>query len=212
MKPHRPLSREAHAHLDGSGSIPEDADERRIIEQLGHAVAQYGRALREPGPEIERRVMAVLTTRPPAPSTLWRWLFSPIPVRIRPATALVTGLAVLAVLIVAVPRIPRLQPRDTVGWSQSVFVEFELRAPSAESVAVAGSFNGWNPVAIPMARGIDSDVWTVTIPLRPGEHEYLFVIDGSEWVPDPHAHAQVDDGFGQSNSVITVGLRGVARS
>ena len=31
-------------------------------------------------------------------------------------------------------------------------------------------------------------------------------------IPDPTAHALVDDGFGQRNSVIAVGPRGVVRS
>jgi hypothetical protein len=38
------------------------------------------------------------------------------------------------------------------------------------------------------------------------------VVDGERWVPDPAAHAQVRDEFGQSNSVLVVGPRGVVRS
>jgi hypothetical protein len=45
------------------------------------------------------------------------------------------------------------------------------------------------------------------IALPPGLHHYVFVIDGAEWRPDPNAASQVDDGFGQRNSVLLVPAR-----
>jgi len=90
-------------------------------------------------------------------------------------------------------------------------VHFELSAPQARAVAVAGSFNGWRPEALPMRRGTDG-TWSVTVPLALGEYHYQFVVDGVRWVSDPTAHALEDDGFGGSNSVIVVGPKGVVRS
>jgi 1,4-alpha-glucan branching enzyme len=94
----------------------------------------------------------------------------------------------------------------------TVLVRFELVAPDAERVALAGSFNAWNDRATPFVRNAASGMWTVTLALPPGEHQYLFVVDGNRWIPDPAAHAQVQDEFGQTNSVLVVGPRGVVRS
>jgi hypothetical protein len=35
-----------------------------------------------------------------------------------------------------------------------------------------------------------------------GEHRYMFVKDGEEWVTDPMAPMQREDGFGNKNAVI----------
>ena len=42
--------------------------------------------------------------------------------------------------------------------------------------------------------------------LPAGQHEYMFVVDGERWVPDPLAGRYVDDGFGegQQNSLLIV--------
>jgi hypothetical protein len=45
--------------------------------------------------------------------------------------------------------------------------------------------------------------WTRSLPLPPGRHEYLFVIDG-DWVPDPRASETAVNPFGGINSVVRV--------
>jgi hypothetical protein len=72
--------------------------------------------------------------------------------------------------------------------------------------------NGWSSEAIALVPGSIPGLWTVTLPLALGSYEYLFVVDGQRWIADPGAHAQVDDGFGQTNSVIVVGPRGLVKS
>ncbi len=42
------------------------------------------------------------------------------------------------------------------------------------------------------------------VPVPPGVHEYSFVVNGTEWRPDPLANSQVDDGFGRTNSLVMV--------
>lgn len=74
----------------------------------------------------------------------------------------------------------------------------DLRAPGARSVAVAGSWNQWQ--ATPMMER-DGTFFTV-LRLPPGRYEYMFVIDGQRWVPDPDAPLSRDDGFGQRNSIL----------
>jgi hypothetical protein len=44
-----------------------------------------------------------------------------------------------------------------------------------------------------------SGIWTATVPLPPGVHDYLFMVDGTQWVLDP-AGAVVEDHFGGTNS------------
>jgi hypothetical protein len=56
-----------------------------------------------------------------------------------------------------------------------------------------------------LQRYLDGDgVWTGAVPLPPGLHKYMFLIDGKEWVTDPHAERYYDDGYGMRNAVITV--------
>jgi 1,4-alpha-glucan branching enzyme len=82
-----------------------------------------------------------------------------------------------------------------------LFVQFRLQAPDASSVRLAGSFTDWQPryELHETAPGI----WTVTLPLSLGVHDYGFIVDGRQWVPDPYAQ-QVDDGFGGTNSRIAL--------
>lgn len=86
-------------------------------------------------------------------------------------------------------------------------VHFQLDGVRATSVAVAGSFNGWNPQATPLHRSADG-TWTAAVRLRPGRHVYQFVIDRSRWIPDPRSPRDPADDFGPPNSVITVLARG----
>ena len=73
---------------------------------------------------------------------------------------------------------------------------------SVENVHVVGSFNGWDPGSTPLRR--EGDVFSTILYLPPGSYEYMFVIDGREWVTDPTAVERRDDGFGGSNAVLDV--------
>lgn len=82
-------------------------------------------------------------------------------------------------------------------------VRFSFPAPLAESVAVAGSFNHWDPGRDRLAGPDRNGTWTVLLPLSQGRYEYRFVVNNSEWVLDPSAPS-VDDGLGEKNSIIIV--------
>jgi hypothetical protein len=74
--------------------------------------------------------------------------------------------------------------------------------PDVRDVAVAGTFNGWNPeVTAMIQRG---DVWVVQLLLPPETYEYMFVEDGRRWVTDPLATQTRDDGFGRTNAVLNL--------
>jgi 1,4-alpha-glucan branching enzyme len=88
-------------------------------------------------------------------------------------------------------------------------VGFVLYAPGARHVTVAGTFNQWDQNAAPLVPAGTSGVWTTTLALPVGQHQYAFVVDGRRWVTDPAAPA-VDDGFGggRRNSVVAVTAHG----
>jgi 1,4-alpha-glucan branching enzyme len=84
----------------------------------------------------------------------------------------------------------------------TVPVRFVYHAPGARQVAIAGTFNDWNPEALPMIRGHDG-VFYAIVELPRGRHEYMLVVDG-EWLVDPAAPMSIDDGFGRRNGVLEV--------
>ena len=156
-------------------------------------------------PAVTQRVMQTLASRPaPAaplpPVPAWKRVMQPreIRLRIRP-WVLAPALAIAAALMLwiwpatlATPKPPSL-----------VTVRFVLVAPDAREVSLAGTFNQWDAHATPLVRTGSTGVWTATLTLPAGQHQYAFVVDGERWVPDPGAPA-VDDGFGRRNSVLTL--------
>jgi hypothetical protein len=87
--------------------------------------------------------------------------------------------------------------------STPVLVRLVVVHPGARTVQAAGDFNGWNPARTPLEQ-VSNGAWTVTIPLEPGRYEYQFVVDGQQWIADPFAPEQNDDGFGSRNAVLDV--------
>jgi Glycogen recognition site of AMP-activated protein kinase len=86
---------------------------------------------------------------------------------------------------------------------ERVLVRLVVVHPGARTVQAAGDFNGWNPTETPLEQ-VSNGAWTVTIPLEPGRYEYQFVVDGEQWIADPFAVEQNDDGFGSRNAVLDV--------
>lgn len=79
---------------------------------------------------------------------------------------------------------------------------------NASTVWVTGSFTSWG--ATPSAGAIEltrsgNDSWSVTTSLGGrGQHQYKFIIDGTNWIEDPNSSERASDGFGGFNSAITV--------
>jgi 1,4-alpha-glucan branching enzyme len=86
--------------------------------------------------------------------------------------------------------------------SQTNYVSLELLKPDAKTVCVAGSFNEWKPEKTPLVPRGDGR-WAGELAVKPGRHEYLFVVDG-QWLPDPTAKESVENPFGGRNSVLVV--------
>ena len=88
------------------------------------------------------------------------------------------------------------------GVLKPVPVRFEFRDPTALSVAVAGTFNDWDPKKHTLQHNGDG-VWFREAKLHPGQHEYCMVVDG-HWMPDPVAQESRPNPFGGRNSVLMV--------
>ena len=76
---------------------------------------------------------------------------------------------------------------------------FRLHAPKAKKVLLVGDFTDWQHRSIPMQKTIDG-VWTTTVGLPPGTHNYLFIVDGA-WCDDPECPLRVPNPFGGQNMV-----------
>ena len=120
--------------------------------------------------------------------------------------ATVFAATVLFALIFAQVVRTRNAPVETAAvphQEQAVTVTMKLHAPEAHHVAVAGTFNKWKVDANVLTKQ-ENGVWTISIPLKPGEYSYMFVVDGKAWVTDPNAETYSDDGFGNKNAVVRV--------
>ncbi|HXM39031.1 MAG TPA: isoamylase early set domain-containing protein [Gemmatimonadales bacterium] len=158
-------------------------------------------------PALDARVMATVRRHAEAPARrAWRWLAAPrqieLRLRVRPAV-LAGALAAAAALVLLVSR-----PQAPIGAPPDVmFVRFVLHAPGAKRVTVAGTFNQWDQNAAPLVPAGTGGVWTTTLALPVGQHQYAFIVDGRRWIADPAAPA-VNDGFGRRNSVVAVTTQG----
>lgn len=94
--------------------------------------------------------------------------------------------------------------KKTSPKGKTVRVTFELPAEvAADSVAVVGDFNDWNPVKHPMTFDKKKGVWTKAISLKPGgQHEFRYFVDGSTWRNDEQADWYTNNPYFCENGVI----------
>lgn len=81
-------------------------------------------------------------------------------------------------------------------------VTFKLRAPDAQTVCVAGSFNDWNPSSHPLSQD-SRGTWKKTVSLAPGAYEYRFLRD-QEWQDDPACQERCANPFGADNCILHI--------
>ncbi|MEQ1856477.1 MAG: glycogen-binding domain-containing protein [Longimicrobiales bacterium] len=200
------MTSDLHKHLDGE-LAPEalDAGTRDEAEQWDRMVESFRTAApRAQAPAwLEQRVMAEIEAAP-EPSPIRRaldWLVSPAPIRVPPLAA---GLAFAALAIVFLRTGGEDDLAAGAAVQEVVYVQFLLEAPSATSVAVAGDFSSWEP-SFAMADPDGDGVWSARVPVRPGVHAYMFLVDETSWLTDPNAGRYQDDGFGNRNAVLAVG-------
>ncbi len=199
------------AWLDGELDLEELPASLRAEADDWSAVLETVRDQPAPGATAgatDRVMAAIRRDAAKRPSALERmknglgWLVRPRRIRMPPLAAA----ALLALAVWAGGRLSGggVPPIETAGVDGSrVYVQFVIAAPEAGSVALAGDFNEWAP-SIELSDPDRDGVWSARVALEAGVHEYMFVIDGTEWRPDPHALAYSDDGFGQRNSIVAV--------
>jgi hypothetical protein len=185
-------------------------DESDWIEGLDEMDLQIARSIRdlpdlEPAATLLPSVMEALRGRK---ISLWRrlyaWATSPHAVTITPLRALPAGAFLVLLFFLAMWLLPgKRDPLVTrVSQQERASVVFTLALPGAHSVAVIGSFNGWNPRGFEMKFDETKKSWSITLPLPEGRHEYAYLVDGEKVVPDPGAVFFQEDGFGNRNSVL----------
>jgi 1,4-alpha-glucan branching enzyme len=78
-------------------------------------------------------------------------------------------------------------------------VRFNLYAPEAERVFLAGDFNNWDVHNLPMKKD-NKGTWETSLALPAGRYEYRFWVD-EVWFDDPNAQERVENPFGGQNCV-----------
>lgn len=210
------MNADLQAYLDGEKRLDELDPEARAEAEVWDRMVAAAREeeLSEEAPAwIETAVMSEISAMPAhargsarGRESFMGWMTRPRTVTVTPLAGALTAAAV-ALLLLWPRTTDTPQPFTGAGSPGEVvaqiYVEFSLRAPGATSVAVAGDFTGWESRYT--LEDVDGDgVWTTRVPVEPGLHEYMFVIDGSEWVTDPEAERYRDDGFGNRNAVLAV--------
>ena len=85
---------------------------------------------------------------------------------------------------------------------------FRIKKPEAQSVGLAGEFNGWKAQA--MSKGGDG-AWSVTMQLSPGSYGYKFLVNGSDWIFDPeNPNRKTVDGVENSAVEVSSGSNATA--
>jgi hypothetical protein len=161
-------------------------------------------------PALVARVMGDITDRP-APSLL-SWFQRPLRIVLRISPLGILGgtlsLALAGAMVVSTGRYPipmtingAETPAAATTTAAKVLVRFAYKAAGARRVAVAGSFNNWDPADTFLTSANGSDLFTGMVALPAGEQEYMFVVDG-KFVTDPNADEYRLDEFGGQNAVL----------
>jgi chromosome partitioning protein len=82
-------------------------------------------------------------------------------------------------------------------------VVFVTLYPRAETVAIAGDFNNWQPATTPMQRVGETGVWQAKMKLPHGTYRYRLVVDG-QWQQDPYNERSELNPYGEYNSILEV--------
>jgi hypothetical protein len=166
----------------------------------------------EPPPNLLGSVMRSIQ---PKRLSRWRrislWARSPktitwIPFRVIPAAIVVLIVLISAVLLLNSGKKDQPPLFVQANGTTTFPVSFTLDLPGTHSVSVMGTFNQWRSQGFEMQWDKEREVWSLTLRLPEGRHEYAFLIDGQRVISDPGAHFYQADGFGNQNSVLI--LRG----
>ncbi len=125
-----------------------------------------------------------------------------------PRPALIGALSLVIILVFAFVKFPifNLGKKELMDMVKVQFM-LNLQDAQAKTVSIVGDFNDWQVGKNVLSDPDGDGIWTGEITLKPGKYQYVFVIDGKRWIPDPRAKEISKDGFGGVNSVIEVKKR-----
>jgi hypothetical protein len=138
----------------------------------------------------------------------------PVAVRAEPKPAEAKAVAIAKVEAKPVVAVQPQQPKAAAATDTKLAeyygvnqvndaMAFVTLYPRAQSVQIAGDFNGWQPTKLPMERVGESGVWQASAKLPPGRYRYRLVVDG-QWQQDPYNETSELNPFGGYNSIVEV--------
>jgi hypothetical protein len=201
--------------------IDQDLDQETIYQVEEHL--KFCPACREEYSKLKQVVSALNSISPqPAPETLTQDIMAKISqekIQIQPSWMdllkrqisipqfsfrLVGGAIAVAVFVFFAFTFIFNTPDTSCICSAEVKFSLKINDNKAHTVAIAGDFNGWDPRANLLEDPEGDGIWTGTLKLEPGRYEYMFVLDGKKWFPDPNALRYVKDGFGNRNAILEI--------
>jgi len=194
-------------------------DELNRDDAFAERVAKPLRAPERADETFEARVLTAVQAagrkgahQPVAAGTWW---LRPRTVRVTPLAALALAAALSAVVLGSASLVRRAAYRELLPTAQAAspdtvhVVRFVFVDSNARSVSIVGAFNGWEKNATMLYPTGKSGVWSVSIPLDAGRHEYAFIVSdakGEHWIADPLGEP-VHDEYGTESSAIFVGTQ-----
>ncbi|MDH3732754.1 MAG: glycogen-binding domain-containing protein [Gemmatimonadota bacterium] len=199
------LNQYLDGELEAEQLTPEAGAEAQAWEALFADARQAGAAGAPVG--LESRIMDELRAERKTPvARIVDWWVSPRPVRVRPLIGLAAAAAIGALFFLpigdGVVEAP-VGAMTTMVGEQPVYVQFQLEAPDAATVAVGGDFSDWE-ARLELVDPDGDGTWSGRLLLPPGVHQYMFLVNGTDWIADPLAEQWVEDGFGNRNSVLAI--------
>jgi len=86
--------------------------------------------------------------------------------------------------------------------NQKKRITFQIYAPEASEVYLAGNFNDWDSTARPLKQQKNGK-WKTTVTLEAGIYEYRYIVDG-EWHNSPQCEERRGNEFGSENCILRV--------
>jgi thioredoxin-related protein len=84
-------------------------------------------------------------------------------------------------------------------------VVLTAKSASATHISVVGDFNDWRPGINELVRKEGTDLWEVTVHLRPGIHSYKLLDNDGNFLDDAVIETRALNGLGTFDSVVLVG-------
>jgi hypothetical protein len=178
----------------------------REKKRLDNTIMEGFRSMPEVDPPkgFSARVMENLEPKRPSAWIRFRlWLTEPRSVTFTPARMIPVLAAAMVLLALG---FHAMDTNDSGNGMRMSTIRFVLNdsGMNARTVAVIGSFNSWQAQDAAMRFDDATGAWVLEAQLPPGDHEYMFLVDGQNLMADPLAQMTRDDGFGNRNSIVFV--------